>query len=91
MTILQLLEAIGADYVSYDAGSPVTIQFDDINTKGGFHVGFTPGSLNITLPNGDSFNTPLANDEIENLPLLADVLITAGQQSIILQKEPAGG
>jgi hypothetical protein len=89
MTLLELLAVIETDDSELQSGQPVTIPIADFKTKNGFAIGFTTGNVNVTLPNGTLIATPLQNDQV-TLPVLGTLDISGGEQSIVLQKPPAG-
>jgi len=66
------------------ASKPVTIAVKAMLISGN-NVDFTPGNVDITLSNGQAFAIPFPAQPI-TLPAIGTVDVSAGQDSIILQK-----
>lgn len=85
MTLEQFIEDAIADYGEYEAGQPVSIQVDPLNTPLGVKFALTPGNIDLTIPNGEMFAIPFQNVSL-TLPTLGTTVISAGANAVILQK-----
>jgi len=85
MTTLQFIEAALKDSIEFEQGKPVTIQIDPLVLSNGLSISLKIDSLDVVIPGGQSYDTPIQAAHV-TLPLLGAAVITAGENSVVIQK-----